>query len=71
MFGIPQWPRWTRNGSQPTQRASEGTGAAGSPFRGLAGFHGPGCLDDLLTGPLAERPHPAVERLAVALQGLQ
>lgn len=34
MSGIPQWPRWTRNGSQPTRRASEGAGAAGVTFWG-------------------------------------
>lgn len=34
MLGIPQWPRWTRNGSQPIQRASEGSGAAGVTFWG-------------------------------------
>lgn len=56
MFGIPQWPRWTRNGSQPTQRASEGSGAVGSPSAGLAGFHGPGCLDDLQRIPALWAP---------------
>lgn len=70
---IPQWPRWTRNGSQPTRRASEGaTGPV--PLGVWLDFMVPAvwmiCWGFQSTGPPAERTYPAAEKPPVAPAGL-